>query len=102
MPTAFALAPVPPSLLPCTLIRANAGGYGGTERGSLAPRASTLGAAAQQGSSLAVTAAGYQIHRLTGDRKGAYAIAISGRWRIVFHFQDGNVDDVEVVDCHRS
>lgn len=36
-------------------------------------------------------AAGYQIHRLTGDRKGAYAIAISGRWRGVFHFQDGNV-----------
>ena len=47
-------------------------------------------------------AAGYQIHRLTGDRKGAYAIAISGRYRVVFRFEDGNAYDVEVVDYHKS
>lgn len=45
---------------------------------------------------------GLQIHRLTGDRKGAYAIAISGRWRVVFHFHDGKAYDVEVVDYHKS
>ena len=46
--------------------------------------------------------AGYRIHRLTGDRKGAHAIGISGAWRVVFRFQDGNAYDVEVVDYHRS
>ena len=47
-------------------------------------------------------AADYQIHRLSGDRKGAYAIAISGRYRVVFRFEDGNAYDVEVVDYHKS
>ncbi|MDE0626952.1 MAG: type II toxin-antitoxin system RelE/ParE family toxin [Bryobacterales bacterium] len=46
--------------------------------------------------------AGYQIHRLTGDRKGAHAVRISGAWRVVFRFEDGNAYDVEVVDYHRS
>lgn len=45
---------------------------------------------------------GYQIHRLTSNRKGAHAIAISGRYRVVFRFKDRNAYDVEVVDCHRS
>lgn len=42
--------------------------------------------------------AGYRIHRLTGDRKGAHAIEIAGAWRVVFRFKDGNAHDVEVVD----
>ena len=45
---------------------------------------------------------GCQIHRLTGDRKGAYAIAVSARYRIVFHYEDGNAYDVEVIDYHKS
>lgn len=40
--------------------------------------------------------------RLTGDRKGAYAIAVSARYRIVFHYEDGDVYDVEVIDYHKS
>lgn len=47
-------------------------------------------------------AAGYSIHRLTGDRKGAHAIEISGGWRVVFRFHDPNAYDVTVVDYHRS
>lgn len=46
--------------------------------------------------------AGYQIHRLTGDRKGAHAVRISGAWWVVFRFEYGNAYDVEVVDYHRS
>ena len=45
---------------------------------------------------------GYSVHRLTGDRKGAYAIEISGAWRIAFRLEGGNAYDVEVVDYHRS
>ena len=40
--------------------------------------------------------------RLTGDRKGAYAIAVSARYRIVFYYEDGDVYDVEVIDYHKS
>ena len=50
----------------------------------------------------ALTAHGLQVHRLTGDRKGAYAVAISGRYRLVFHFEDGDAYDVDVVDYHKS
>ena len=46
--------------------------------------------------------AGYRVHRLTGDRKGSHAVRISGAWRVVFRFQDGNAYDVEAVDYHRS
>ena len=50
---------------------------------------------------------GCQVHRLKGDRKGAYAIAVSGSHRIVFRLgddADGEVVfyDVEVVDYHKS
>ena len=50
---------------------------------------------------------GFQIHRLKGDRKGAYAIAVSGSHRIVFRLgeaADGEefVYDVEVLDYHKS
>jgi len=45
---------------------------------------------------------GYQIHRLTGARKGAHAISISGRYRVVLRFEDGNANDVEAVDSDRS
>lgn len=40
------------------------------------------------------------LHRLKGDRKGYWAINVSGPWRIVFRFEDGNAHDVEIVDYH--
>ena len=49
-----------------------------------------------------LTADGWQIHRPTGDRKGAYAVAISGRYRVVFRFEDGDAYDVDVADYHKS
>lgn len=33
---------------------------------------------------------GYDLHPLKGDRKGIWAIAISGNWRLTFTFEDGN------------
>ena len=44
----------------------------------------------------------WRIHRLTGDRKGAYAIATSGRWRVVFRLHDGNAYDVGVTAYRKS
>ena len=50
----------------------------------------------------ALTQDGWRIHRLTGNRKGAYAVVIAGRWRLVFRFEDGDAYDVDVVDYHKS
>ncbi|MCX6094191.1 MAG: type II toxin-antitoxin system RelE/ParE family toxin [Candidatus Bipolaricaulota bacterium] len=43
---------------------------------------------------------GNRLHKLSGDRKGQYAIAINDQWRICFRFEDGDAFDVEITDCH--
>lgn len=40
------------------------------------------------------------LHKLTGDRKGQWAIKINGPWRICFMFRDGDAYDVEITDYH--
>lgn len=37
---------------------------------------------------------------LKGDRKGQYSIRINDRWRICFHFEEGNASEAEIVDYH--
>jgi len=40
------------------------------------------------------------LHRLHGDRKGQWAISVSGPWRLYFKFKDGDVFDIELVQYH--
>lgn len=40
------------------------------------------------------------LHLLHGDRKGQWAISVSGPWRLCFKFEDGDVFDVELVQYH--
>jgi toxin HigB-1 len=40
------------------------------------------------------------LHKLSGDRKGLWAMTINGPWRICFAFRDGHAFDVEIVDYH--
>ena len=40
------------------------------------------------------------LHRLSGDRKGQWAMTINGPWRLCFRFRDGDAWDVEIVDYH--
>jgi proteic killer suppression protein len=40
------------------------------------------------------------LHPLKGSRKGQWAIAVNGPWRICFRFADGHARDVEIVDYH--
>ncbi|MBI1775880.1 MAG: type II toxin-antitoxin system RelE/ParE family toxin [Proteobacteria bacterium] len=40
------------------------------------------------------------LHKLSGDRKGQWAISAGGRWRIIFEFHDGHAWNVEIVDYH--
>ncbi len=40
------------------------------------------------------------LHRLSGDRKGQWAMTINGPWRLCFRFEDGGARNVEFVDYH--
>lgn len=43
---------------------------------------------------------GSGLHTLKGDRKGEWAVKISGNWRITFKFVNGNAHDVGYEDYH--
>ena len=42
------------------------------------------------------------LHKLTGDRKGQWAMSVNGPWRICFSFRKGDAYDVEIVDYHKG
>ncbi|MDE0433009.1 MAG: type II toxin-antitoxin system RelE/ParE family toxin [Bryobacterales bacterium] len=43
---------------------------------------------------------GYRLHPLKGGRKGYWSISISGNWRVIFRFEDGDAYDVDLIDYH--
>jgi len=43
---------------------------------------------------------GYRLHQLSGDLAGFWSIRISGNWRVVFRFDEGDIVDVRFVDYH--
>lgn len=43
---------------------------------------------------------GLHLHPLKGDLKGMYSVHISGNWRMIFCFRNGNAEDVDLVDYH--
>jgi len=43
---------------------------------------------------------GSDLHPLKGDLKGFWAVRVSGNWRVVFRFQDGDAQDVDYLDYH--
>ena len=43
---------------------------------------------------------GSDLHQLKGGMKGFWAVKVSGNWRIVFSFKEGNVYNVNYIDYH--
>ena len=43
---------------------------------------------------------GYRLHALKGNLRGFWSITISGNWRMVFRFEDGDALDVDLIDYH--
>jgi len=43
---------------------------------------------------------GYTLHSMKGNRKGIWAISVSGKWRLTFEFRDGHVYLLEYEDYH--
>jgi len=43
---------------------------------------------------------GLKLHTLKGNLKGYYAISVSGNWRIIFQFAEGEARNVDLIDYH--
>ena len=35
-----------------------------------------------------------------GDRAGQWSVCVSGNWRVVFRFEDGEAVEVDLIDYH--
>ena len=42
---------------------------------------------------------GYDLHPLKGDLKGFWAVKVSGNWRLIFRFENGDAYIVNYLDC---
>ncbi|HBY93671.1 MAG TPA: peptidase [Chloroflexi bacterium] len=43
---------------------------------------------------------GLNLHQLSGDRKGPWAVKVSGNWRVIFRFSGEDATDVDYEDYH--
>jgi proteic killer suppression protein len=43
---------------------------------------------------------GLKLHQLVGDRKGTWAVSVSGNWRVTFEFVGKDADAVDYEDYH--
>ena len=43
---------------------------------------------------------GFRLKKLIGNREGQWALRINNQYRICFHWEDGDVYEVEIVDYH--
>ncbi len=43
---------------------------------------------------------GYGFHHLKGNRRGSFAVSVSGNWRITFRFDGGDAIEVNLEDYH--
>ena len=43
---------------------------------------------------------GFKLHMLKGNKKGLWAVSVSGNWRITFKFENGDAYIVDYLDYH--
>ena len=43
---------------------------------------------------------GWRLHPLKANYRGSWGITITGNWRLVFRFADGDAFDLDIVDYH--
>lgn len=46
------------------------------------------------------TMPGWNLHPLKGERRGDYAISVTGNWRLTFRLDEGTVVDLDSEDYH--
>ncbi len=47
-----------------------------------------------------MNAPGLKLHPLKGNYAGFYAVSVTGNWRVIFRFLNGNAEDVDYIDYH--
>ena len=43
---------------------------------------------------------GWRLHRLKGELQGYWSVSVSGNWRVIFRFEEGDALDVDLMDYH--
>ena len=43
---------------------------------------------------------GSDLHRLKGNFEGFWSVTVSGNWRVIYQFKDGDAYNVDYVDYH--
>jgi proteic killer suppression protein len=43
---------------------------------------------------------GWRLHPLKGDFEGFWSLSVSGIWRLVFRFEEGDALDLDLIDYH--
>lgn len=43
---------------------------------------------------------GFRLHKLSGVLNGFWSVAVSGNWRVIFRFENGEVELVDYLDYH--
>ena len=41
---------------------------------------------------------GFRLHPLKGDLAGFWSVTVSGNWRVIFRFEGGHADAVDLID----
>ncbi len=52
------------------------------------------------GSPQALDIPGFRLHPLKGELVGFWSVTVSGNWRVVFRFEDGDAFGVDLLDYH--
>ena len=43
---------------------------------------------------------GWRLHPLGGELDGFWSVTVTGNWRIIFRFEDGNASELDYLDYH--
>jgi proteic killer suppression protein len=43
---------------------------------------------------------GWRLHPLKAELKGFWSVTVSGNWRVIFRFENGDAFDLDFVDYH--
>ena len=43
---------------------------------------------------------GFDLHRLAGNLDGYWSVKVNGNWRVIFRFEEGDVELVDYLDYH--
>jgi toxin HigB-1 len=46
------------------------------------------------------TVPGWRLHQLSGELDGFWSLSVSGNWRLIFRWQEGVANDLDLVDYH--